>query len=213
MLTFCSAVPSLEMWNVTGSLFWGLYNVLLTADEPEHLYLTDFGVAKRLGAAQAVTEADHWVGTLDYIAPEQMRDTAVGAPADIYALAGLLYHCLTGEVPFPREDPAARMWAHVNAPPPSPSRRNQSLPPGIRRGGRTGDGQGSSGALRNRSRTGPLVRRGARSHACGGHGCADAWRRATTGGRGIWARTRSVRSHRDLGLMPARDALASGQLT
>ncbi len=48
-------------------------------------------------------------------APEQIRGEAVGASADIYALAGVLHHCLTGEVPYPRENDAAKLWAHVNA--------------------------------------------------------------------------------------------------
>ncbi len=106
-------------------------NVLLTLDEPEHLYLTDFGVAKHIGAGEGVTQAGQWVGTLDYLAPEQIRGEAAGAGADIYALAGLLYHCLTGEVPFPRENEAAKLWAHVNAPPPAPSRLRPDLPKAI----------------------------------------------------------------------------------
>ncbi len=48
-------------------------NILLTADEPEHAYLTDFGVAKYVGALTRVTRTDQWVGTLDYLAPEQIR--------------------------------------------------------------------------------------------------------------------------------------------
>ena len=92
-------------------------NVLLTRDE--HLYLTDFGVAKHIGAGEGVTQAGQWVGTLDYLAPEQIRGDAVGASADIYALAGVLHDCLTGQVPYPRENDAAKLWAHVNAAPPA----------------------------------------------------------------------------------------------
>ncbi len=106
-------------------------NVLLTRDEPEHLYLTDFGVAKHIGAGEGVTQAGQWVGTLDYLAPEQIRGVDVGASADIYALAGLLYHCLTGEVPYPRENDAAKLWAHVNAAPPGASRLRPGLPEAI----------------------------------------------------------------------------------
>jgi CHASE2 domain-containing sensor protein/predicted Ser/Thr protein kinase len=101
-------------------------NVLLTRDE--HLYLTDFGVAKHIGAGEGVTQAGQWVGTLDYLAPEQIRGEAVGASADVYALAGVLYHCLTGEVPYPRENDAAKLWAHVNADPPAPSRLRAGVP-------------------------------------------------------------------------------------
>jgi serine/threonine protein kinase len=104
-------------------------NVLLTRDE--HLYLTDFGVAKHIGAGEGVTQAGQWVGTLDYLAPEQIRGEAVGAGADIYALAGLLHRCLTGEVPYPRDNDAAKLWAQVNAPPPAPSSVRLGLPPAI----------------------------------------------------------------------------------
>ncbi len=103
-------------------------NVLVTADQPEHAYLTDFGVAKYAGALTRITRADQWVGTLDYLAPEQIRGEAVDARADIYALTCVLYHCLTGEVPFPRDSEAATMWAHVSAPPPSAGRMRPELP-------------------------------------------------------------------------------------
>ncbi len=96
-------------------------NVLLTVDAREHLYLTDFGVAKQVGAVDGVTATGNWVGTLDYLAPEQIRGEPVTASADIYALAGVLYQCLTGMVPFPRENDAAKLWAQVNATPPAPS--------------------------------------------------------------------------------------------
>jgi CHASE2 domain-containing sensor protein/predicted Ser/Thr protein kinase len=104
-------------------------NVLLTRDE--YLYLTDFGVAKHVAAGAGVTQAGQWVGTLGYLAPEQIRGEAVGASADIYALAGVLHHCLTGQVPFPRDNDAAKLWAHVNAPVPAASRLRPGLPDAI----------------------------------------------------------------------------------
>jgi CHASE2 domain-containing sensor protein len=103
-------------------------NVLLTVDEPEHAYLTDFGVAKHMGALSRVTRVGQWVGTLDYLAPEQIRGEDLDARADIYALTGVLYHCLTGETPFERDSEAASMWAHVSAPPPTPSSVRPDLP-------------------------------------------------------------------------------------
>jgi serine/threonine protein kinase len=106
-------------------------NILLTSDQPEHLYLTDFGVAKQVGAGSGVTRAGEWVGTLDYLGPEQIRGELLSGAADIYAIAGVLYHCLTGEVPFPRDNDAAQLWAHVNAPPPAPSQLIASLPMAI----------------------------------------------------------------------------------
>ncbi len=106
-------------------------NALITLDEPEHVYLTDFGVATALGGASRLTQADHWVGTLDYVAPEQIQGETVDRRADVYALTALLYHCLTGHPPFPRENDMAKLWAHVSAPPPAPSEAVPDLPPEI----------------------------------------------------------------------------------
>jgi CHASE2 domain-containing sensor protein len=103
-------------------------NALLTFDEPEHVYLTDFGLARHIGSGAGLTRADAWIGTLDYMAPEQLTGGEVSGAADTYALAGVLYQCLTGEVPFPRDNEAAKLWAHVNAPPPAPSRLRPDLP-------------------------------------------------------------------------------------
>jgi CHASE2 domain-containing sensor protein/tRNA A-37 threonylcarbamoyl transferase component Bud32 len=103
-------------------------NALITREEPGHLYLTDFGVAMRVGVESRLTQAG-WVGTLDYLAPEQILGEQVDSRADIYALAGLSFQCLTGRVPFLRENPSATLWAHVNAPPPAPSRLDPDLSP------------------------------------------------------------------------------------
>jgi serine/threonine protein kinase/CHASE2 domain-containing sensor protein len=103
-------------------------NVLVTFDQPEHLYLTDFGVAMHVGGGAGLTRPDQFVGTLDYLAPEQIHGEGMGAHADIYAIAGVLHHCLTGQIPFPRENEAAKLWAHINAEPPLPSRLVPGLP-------------------------------------------------------------------------------------
>jgi len=103
-------------------------NVLLTLDEPEHAYLTDFGVAMQRGSHSRITRAGQWVGTLDYLSPEQIRGETVDASADVYALTAVLYHCLTGETPFPRASDAAIMWAHVSAPVPTTGHAIPHLP-------------------------------------------------------------------------------------
>jgi ABC-type branched-subunit amino acid transport system substrate-binding protein len=88
-------------------------NVLL--DEDGHAYLTDFGVTKHLG--DTTSDAGH--GTLDYLAPEQIRGEPVDARTDVYALACVLYECLAGVPPFRRQTPAETMWAHLREDPPS----------------------------------------------------------------------------------------------
>ena len=97
-------------------------NVLLAGEEgSEHAYLTDFGVARNVATESGLTQTGRFVGTLDYVAPEQISGGAIDARADVYALGCLLFKLLTGEVPFPRDGEAARLYAHLNDPPPAPS--------------------------------------------------------------------------------------------
>jgi ABC-type branched-subunit amino acid transport system substrate-binding protein/DNA-binding beta-propeller fold protein YncE len=90
-------------------------NVLL--DEDGHAYLTDFGISKQLGGAS--TDTRRVVGTLDYLAPEQIRGQKVDGRTDCYALACVLYECLAGAPPFRHETEAETLWAHMQEPPPS----------------------------------------------------------------------------------------------
>jgi streptogramin lyase len=101
-------------------------NVLLGPEE--HVYLTDFGLTKHALSIGGATKPGHWVGTLDYVAPEQIRGERVDARADIYALGCVLYYALTGHVPFEREGDEARLWAHLSEDPPKPSQREPRLP-------------------------------------------------------------------------------------
>ncbi len=85
----------------------------------EHAYLTDFGLVKLINSdTSGMTATGAFVGTLDYLAPEQAEGHA-DARSDIYALGGVLYNALTGSAPFPQSTPAAKLWAMMNAPPPT----------------------------------------------------------------------------------------------
>jgi hypothetical protein len=86
----------------------------------DHVYLTDFGLTKRTTSLSgALTGTGHFLGTVDYVSPEQIQGAPVGPSTDIYALGCVLYECLTGQLPFHRDDDAALLWAHlVEAPPP-----------------------------------------------------------------------------------------------
>ena len=90
-------------------------NVLL--DEAGHPYLTDFGITKPAGGDS--TDTGQVVGTLDYLAPEQIRGEEVDGRTDCYALACVLYECLAGAPPFRRRTEAETLWAHMQgeAPP------------------------------------------------------------------------------------------------
>ena len=94
-------------------------NVLV--DEDGHAYLTDFGVTKQLGGDS--TDTGQIVGTLDYLAPEQIRGEDLSDRADEYALGCVLFECLTGAPPFRRATEAETLWAHMQDPvPPVPGR-------------------------------------------------------------------------------------------
>ncbi|HEU5252456.1 MAG TPA: serine/threonine-protein kinase [Solirubrobacterales bacterium] len=104
-------------------------NVLLSGEAgSEHAYITDFGVARNVATESGLTQTGRFVGTLDYVAPEQISGEPLDARVDVYALGCLLYKLLTGEVPFPREGEAARLYAHLHDPPPAPSLYVPSLP-------------------------------------------------------------------------------------
>ena len=84
-------------------------NVLV--DEDGHAYLTDFGVTKQVGGDS--TDTGQIVGTLDYLAPEQIRGEAIDGGADQYALGCVMFECLTGAAPFHRATEAETLWAHM----------------------------------------------------------------------------------------------------
>jgi hypothetical protein len=90
--------------------------------------LTDFGLAKQIITRSGATRTGHWVGTLDYVAPEQLTGEPVDARSDVYALGCLLYQTLTGSIPFARDGDAAKLWAHMNDPPPTVTAARPELP-------------------------------------------------------------------------------------
>jgi hypothetical protein len=106
-------------------------NVLVAAGPFEHVYLTDFGLVKRLQASAELTRSGQLLGTIDYVAPEQVRRTGGDARADVYSLGCVLLHCLTGRVPFESDDEIATIYAHLNARPPAPSELVPELGSGL----------------------------------------------------------------------------------
>jgi len=86
-------------------------NVLL--DRTDTAYLSDFGLTRPVSGTR-FTRSGAWMGTVDYAAPEQIQGLPVDARSDIYSLAAMAYHLLSGAVPFPRDSDMAKLWAHVN---------------------------------------------------------------------------------------------------
>lgn len=91
-------------------------NILVAAgtdsDHPEHVYLTDFGLTKKSLSLTGFTTVGQFVGTLDYVAPEQISGRPVDGRCDVYSLACVVQETLTGAPPFRRDDDMALLWAH-----------------------------------------------------------------------------------------------------
>ena len=105
-------------------------NVLIDrAEGREHCYLADFGLTQSV-TNRPVTDGN-LMGTIEYVAPEQIRGEPVDGRADVYALGCLLYEALTGESPFGRSSDVATIYAHLEEEPTPASERGPELPAAI----------------------------------------------------------------------------------
>ena len=98
------------------------------AGQPDHVYLSDFGIAKAGVSPTTLTGPGSVIGSVDYMAPEQLDRGTPDGRADQYALACLAYQLLTREVPFSRDSDYATMYAHMNDAPPRLTERRPDLP-------------------------------------------------------------------------------------
>jgi hypothetical protein len=98
---------------------------------PDHVYLSDFGLSKGALSSAGLTGTGHFMGTTNYVAPEQIQGAGVDGRADQYALACAAFELLTGEAPFQRQEGVAIIWAHLSQPPPSIASRRPGLPAAV----------------------------------------------------------------------------------
>lgn len=98
------------------------------SDHPEHVYLTDFGLTKKSLSLTGFTTVGQFVGTLDYVAPEQISGRPVDGRCDVYGLACVVYESLAGRPPFRRDDDMALLWAHQYDQPPPLTDTRPDLP-------------------------------------------------------------------------------------
>ncbi|MGH3230258.1 MAG: protein kinase domain-containing protein [Streptosporangiaceae bacterium] len=106
-------------------------NMLIGSAHPDHLYLTDFGLSKQRASSAPPTVTGQFMGTLDYMAPEQIEGNPIDGRADLYALACTAFEMLAGQPPFKRDAGLAVMWAQVSAPVPSLRALRPDLPPAV----------------------------------------------------------------------------------
>jgi serine/threonine protein kinase len=92
-------------------------NILL--DDRGQAFVADFGLAKD-PQASLLTRPGQAVGSLDYIAPEQIRGELVTPSADVYSLGCMMFECLTGRPPFADRNGMQVLWAHLRDDPPDP---------------------------------------------------------------------------------------------
>ena len=103
------------------------HNILIAEDVA---YLADFGLTTAVGLS-SMTSAGQFIGTVDYVSPEQIRDEEPDARSDIYAFGAVLYRCMTGSVPFPRSTKVAVIYAQLEQDPPAASAVAPELPAAI----------------------------------------------------------------------------------
>jgi serine/threonine protein kinase len=110
-----------------------LANILLDAHpgRPDHVYLSDFGLSKMVMSSLGPTQAGQFLGTPGYSAPEQLEGKPVDGRADQYSLACAAFELLCGQTPFPRDQLAAVIYAHIMNPPPALTSRRPDLPPAV----------------------------------------------------------------------------------
>ena len=104
-------------------------NILVTASDGQRrrVLLTDFGIARRIDDVSNLTKANVAMGTINYVAPEQLLGRPLDGRADQYALAATAFHLLTGAPPFHDSNPAVVISNHLGTPPPRLSERRPEL--------------------------------------------------------------------------------------
>jgi WD40 repeat protein/tRNA A-37 threonylcarbamoyl transferase component Bud32 len=97
-------------------------------DGSDHVYLADFGLTKRVSDGASVADAGQLMGTIDYVAPEQIAGERVDGRADVYSLGCVLYESVVGRPPFSGDSDLAVVFGHLEADPPAPSAARPELP-------------------------------------------------------------------------------------
>src|SRR5437764_1387074 len=114
----------------TGTLLAGfrVESLVAAGRDGEHAYVCDFGLARHVSSVSSLTGERGFVGTIDYVPPEQIEGGTIDGRADVYSLGCVLYECLAGARPFARESELSVVFAHLNEPPPALSDLRPELP-------------------------------------------------------------------------------------
>jgi serine/threonine-protein kinase len=126
---FKQVASGLDVLHENGLIHRDLKPANILVDDRGTPFIADFGLAKdHQNEGTVLTRPGQALGSMDYMAPEQIRGEDVGAPTDVYALACMLFELLTGRPPFADKVGMRIMWAHLQDPPPHPSDLKDTLP-------------------------------------------------------------------------------------
>ncbi len=102
-----------------------------TLENVDRVYLTDFGLVRPLSSETSASRTGQVFGSVAYMAPELIEGIPADGRADVYALGCVLYECLTGKVPFERDNEVSTVWAHIHEDPPMLTDTYRDLPGGL----------------------------------------------------------------------------------
>jgi serine/threonine-protein kinase len=102
-----------------------------TPEDTDRVYLTDFGLVRPVASETTASRTGTVFGSVPYMAPELIEGIPADGRADVYALGCVLYECLTGFVPFERDNEVSAVWAHIHEDPPLITDKCPDLPGGL----------------------------------------------------------------------------------
>jgi serine/threonine protein kinase len=127
---FCQILDGIDHAHELGIVHRDIKPANMMLTEKGTLKVLDFGIARLLGSAR-MTRAGNIIGTLEYMAPEQVKGQETDARSDIYALGMMLYEVLTGRTPFDTENEFELMKLQTESMPTPPSEINPAIPEAV----------------------------------------------------------------------------------